>query len=170
LDSCSVFGYIDCLYSRRAAGGGFDVAATIFRIIAVVVIILGVFIAVFVLPFLSRFLKRANKSMAERARQVRDQVNTSLGGMETAQVQLEAFSAMTGSVKAGMTTAIGAADKAVSLLESRAFQVGLPAVLWFLLLAIALPRGLRRHKPKRAPRRVIPPPSWEAAAIEAEGE
>jgi hypothetical protein len=146
------------------------VSATIFRIIAVVVIILGVFIAIFVLPFLARFLKRTNKSMAESARHVRDQVNTSLGGMETAQVQLDAFAAATGSVKAGMTAAIGAADKAVSFLESRAFQIGLPAVLWFLLLAIALPRGLRHHKPKREPRKVIPPPSWEAAAAEAEAD
>lgn len=143
-------------------------AVTIFRIIAVVVIILGVFIGIFVLPFLARFLKKANKSMAGRARQVRDQVNTSLGGMETAQNQIEAFSAVSASVKAGMDSAISAAGKAVSFLESRTFQIGLPAVLWFLLLVIALPRGLRRRTPKPKPKRVIPPPSWEAAAAQAE--
>ena len=129
-------------------------------------IILGVFIGIFVLPFLARFLKKANKSMAGRARQVRDQVNTSLGGMKTAQDQIEAFSAVSASVKAGMDSAISAAGKAVSFLESRTFQIGLPAVLWFLLLVIALPRGLRRRTPK--PKRVIPPPSWEAAAAQAE--
>jgi len=143
-------------------------AVTVFRIIAIVVIILGVFIAIFVLPFLARFLKRVNKSMAGRARDLRDQVNTGLGGIESAQVQIEAVAAVTGQVKAGMNAAIGAADQAVTFLESRAFQIGLPAILWFLLLVIALPRGLRRHRQKPAPKRVVLPPSWEAAAARAE--
>jgi hypothetical protein len=143
-------------------------AATIFEIIGVVAIVVAVLVAVLVLPFLSRALKRFNKSGVERAHQVRTQVTSSLGGVEDAQVQIDSVAAVTEGVKAGMTAAIATADQAVTFLESRAFQVGLPAVLWFLLLVVALPRGLHRARPKKIPRRVIPPPSWEATEAGSE--
>jgi UDP-N-acetylmuramyl pentapeptide phosphotransferase/UDP-N-acetylglucosamine-1-phosphate transferase len=137
------------------------VAAVIFEIIAIVAMILAVLIAIFILPFLARFLKRTNKSMADRARGVRDQVTTSLGGMETAQAELESFAAMTSGAKAAMTGAIATADKAVQFLESRTFQIGLPLAFIFGLLAVAVPRGRRNPHPRKR-RTVIPPPSWEA--------
>ena len=143
-------------------------AATIFEIIGVIAIIIAVLVAVLVLPFLSRFLKKFNKSGVQRAHQVRAQVTESLGDVDSAQVQLDAFSALADGVKAGMGQAIEGVSRFVTFLESRTFQVGLPALLWFLLLVIALPRGLRRSKTAIRPRRVIPPPSWEAA--EASGE
>ena len=147
---------------------GVRLAATIFEIIGVVAIVVAVLVAVLVLPFLSRALKRFNKSGVDRAHRVRAQVTSSLGGVGDAQVQIDSVAAVTEGVKAGMTAAIGVADQAVSFLESRAFQIGLPAVLWFLLLVVALPRGLHGSRPKKSPRKVIPPPSWEAAEAGSE--
>ncbi|MHB8896180.1 MAG: hypothetical protein ACYC99_13525 [Candidatus Geothermincolia bacterium] len=144
-------------------------AATIFEIIGIIAIIVAVLVAVLVLPFLARFLKKFNKSGVERAHQVRVQVTESLDDVDSAQDQLDAFGAVTEGVKAGMVHAIDGASKVVSFLESRTFQVGLPMILWFLLLVIALPRGLRRPKGYTERRRVIPPPSWEATS-EAPGE
>jgi len=143
------------------------VAAKIFEIIAVVLIIIFGLAFAFALRFLAKFLKRNNKTMGSRAGEMRKQFDSSIGGMDNAQVQIEALAAVTTSVRAGMTGAIALAAKAVTFLESRAFQIGLPAVLWFLLLAIALPRGLREHRARRGEVHVIPPPSWEAEAARA---
>jgi predicted PurR-regulated permease PerM len=142
------------------------VTITILRIFAIVVIILGALAGVFILRFLARFLKKQNKSFSERARDVRKQVSTSIEGIDTAQEQIAAIASMTEAVQAGMVKTLEAADRTVGFLESRAFQIGLPAVLWFLLLVVALPRGLARRTPKTEsrPRRVILPPSREAAA------
>lgn len=144
-------------------------AAKVFQVIAIVAIILFGLIFAVALRFLGKFLKRHNKGMVSRASEVRKQFDSSMGGIDNAQVQIEAMAAATGAVRAGMDGAIAVADSAVSFLESRAFQVGLPMVLWFLLLVIAVPRGLRvrwtRLIPRPAP---IPPPSWEAAARAAE--
>jgi hypothetical protein len=143
-------------------------AATIFEIIGVIAIIVAVLVAILVLPFLSRALKRFNKSGAQRARDLREQVTSSMSDVDEAQKQLDAFTAVSEGLRTGMTQAIEVADGAVTFLESRAFQVGLPAALWFLLLAIALPRGLRGSRVKMVRRRVIPPPSWEAEGGPAE--
>lgn len=138
-------------------------AAKIFEIIAVVAIILFGLVFAIALRFLAKFLKRHNKGMLTRAGEVRKQFDASIGNVDNAQGQIQAMADMTGAVRAGMDSAIAVADRAVSFLESRPFQLGLPALLWFLLLVIALPRGLRlRRPPKREPK-VIPPPSWEAA-------
>ena len=140
-------------------------AAKVFEIIAVAAIILFGLVLIVALRFLAKFLKRHNKSMISRAGEVRRQFDSSIVGIDSAQGQIEAMAAMTGAVRAGMDSAIAVADSAVSFLESRTFQVGLPALLWFLLLVIALPRGLRSHWPRIMKiREPIPPPSWEAAA------
>ena len=141
-------------------------AAKVFEIIAVVAIILFALIFAVALRFLSKFLKRHNKGMLTRAGEMRKQFDASIGGVDNAQVQIAAMAEMTGAVRAGMDAAIGVADTAVSFLESRAFQIGLPALLWFLLVAIALPRGLRRAS--RSEPNVIPPPSWEASKASPE--
>lgn len=135
-------------------------AATIFEIIAVVAIVVAVLVAVLVLPLLAGLLKSFNKSGVKRAREFRTQVTGSLEDVDAVQAQLDALGQVTRGVKAGMDSAVEAAGKAVSFLESRTFQVGLPAVLWLLLLAVAVPRGIRGLSSVK-PRRVIPPPSWE---------
>jgi len=140
------------------------VAAKVFQIIAVATIILFGLVFALALRFLGKFLKRHNKGMVSRAGEVRKQFDSSIGGIDNAQGQIEAMAAMTGAVRGGMDSAIAVADRAVSFLESRTFQVGLPALLWVLLLVIAIPRGLRMRRPKQKEPNVIPPPSWEAAA------
>jgi len=164
LDSCPVIGYI----VPGTVGILLEVhlAAKVFEIIAVVAIILFALIFAVALRFLSKFLKRHNKGMLTRAGEMRKQFDASIGGVDNAQVQIAAMAEMTGAVRAGMDAAIGVADTAVSFLESRAFQIGLPALLWFLLVAIALPRGLRRAS--RSEPNVIPPPSWEASKASPE--
>jgi len=140
------------------------VASTIFKIIGIVSIVACTLVGILALPFLARFLKKVNESIADRSRQIRDQVSTSLNEIETAQTQIETIATTTSSIKAGMNSCLTTADKAVSFLESRIFQTGVPAALWLLLIAIALPRGLRKSKSKKKARRVIPPPSWDDAA------
>lgn len=139
-----------------------ELAATIFEIIGVVAIVVAVLVAILVLPFLSRMLKSFNKSGVKRAQQVRSQVTESIQDMNQAQEQLDAFAEVSKGVRAGMDAAVERASRTVAFLESRTFQVGLPALMWFLLLVVALPRGLRRSNMMRKPRRSIPPPSWEA--------
>lgn len=143
-------------------------AATIFEIIAVVAIVVAVLVAVLVLPLLARLLKSFNKSGVKRAREFRTQVTGSLKDVDSVQAQVDALAQVTRGVKAGMDGAVEVAGKAVSFLESRTFQLGLPAVLWFLLLAVAVPRGLRGLSALK-PRRVIPPPSWEEPKESAAG-
>ena len=55
---------------------------------------------------------------------------------------------------------IGAADKLVAFVRSDVFQVGVPVVLWFFLVAVTIPRLLVGGKKKKKPT-PIPPPSWE---------
>lgn len=132
------------------------------KILAIIGIILGTLIALVVLPVISRVLKKTNKTMAQRAREVSKEVNTSIAGLDEAQVQIQAMEAATAAVQQSVAAANKAAGQAVAFLESRTFQLGVPALLWFLLFAIALPRGLRLTTTRKK-RRVIPPPSWEAA-------
>ena len=142
--------------------------ATVFEIIAVVAIVLAVFIACFVLPISARYLKKTYKSLRPVSRGLRDQVGTSITGIDAAQVQLDAFAQATSGIKAGMDSALRGADKAVSFLRSNTFQVGLPVTLWVLFLVVALPRGLRRPAKKKARKKEpVPPSSWEREAAES---
>ncbi len=143
-------------------------AATIFEIIGTIAIIVAVLVAVLVLPVLARLLKRFNRSGADRARGIRSQVTESIGDVDAAQEQLDAFAAVSAGVRVAMDHAIEGTGRVVGFLESRTFQVGLPLVLWFLLLLVAVPRGFRRPKTATKPRRVIPPPSREDASGQSE--
>ena len=144
-------------------------AAKVFQIIGTVFVILFTVVLIVILPVLARLLKRLNKSFGKRRTDLSGQMRTSISSIEGAQGQIEAIGAMTGAVKAGMASAIALADRVVVFLRSSTFQVGLPLVMWFLLLALAVPRGLLGIKKRRKSRREpIPPPSWQLA--EAEGE
>ena len=137
-------------------------AAKVFQIIGIVALVLFIPINFILLYMAGKLLKKINRSLGERAGGIRKQVTASLSGIDTAQDQLEEFSAVTASVRAGMDKAIEAADKAVGFLKSTTFQAGLPAVIWILFLAVALPRGLRKRKVKKKNRVTpVPPPSWE---------
>jgi hypothetical protein len=138
------------------------VAAKIFQIIGIVGILIAAFLVVVILHFLRKGLKKANQALGTGRREVRKDLTSSLKGLDDAQGQLEAFSVMTDTVKAGMGSAIGAADKLVAFVRSDVFQVGVPVVLWFFLVAVTIPRvllgGKKKKKKKPTP---IPPPSWE---------
>jgi len=140
------------------------VAAKVFQIIGIVVLALSVFLFIFVLPMVARFLKKMNSTLSAKAGVIGGQVKVSLAGIDTAQGQLEAVSAVTASVKSGMAAAISTSDRVITFLKSGVFQAGLPVLTWILLLAIALPRGLRKRKKKKKKVTPIPPPSWEKAA------
>ena len=140
-------------------------AAKVFQIIGIVVIIITVLISVLILPFLSRLLKRLNKALSAGRPDIAREMSQSLHEIEAAQGQIEAVTAMTESVKSGMQAAIGVADKVVEFLESGVFQVGLPVLLWFLILVTSIIRGLQwGRKGKESTIAPIPPPSWEAEA------
>lgn len=137
-------------------------AAKVFQIIAIVVMVVTLFILILILPFISRMLKKLNKSFADRRVGIRSQMTASLTEMEAAQGQIEALSQVTASVKDGLDSMMGVTDKAVAFLRSNAFQFGLPVVIWLLLLVVAIPRGVRGPRPRKKPAPVvIPPPSWE---------
>lgn len=137
-------------------------AAKVFEVIGIVALVLLIPTAFVILYMAGKSLKKVNLSLVGRAGDMRKQVEASLSGMDTAQGQLAAFSTVSTSVKAGVDKAIEAADKAVGFLKSTAFQVGLPAAIWVLFLAVTLPRGLiRRKKKKKSEVKPIPPPSWE---------
>lgn len=131
------------------------------QITGIVAVVLGLFVGVVVLPVVGRFLKKAHRVIQQRARELPGQVSATTEGMAAAQVQIDALIAATTGVKRGMETAIGLADRAVAFLNSTAFQVGLPALIWTLFLFIALPRGLRGRRKKSPGIVPIPPPSWE---------
>lgn len=137
------------------------VAAKIFQIIGIIALVIAIFVFIIILPIINRLLKGLNRTLGSRGRDLRGQMSSSLKEIEVAQGQLETVVSATDSVKSGMRAAIGAADKFVDFLKSPVFQLGLPVSLWFLLLAVAVPRGIRRHKKISKKQRVIPPPSWE---------
>jgi hypothetical protein len=150
-----------------------SVAATVFEIIGAMTVVLGVLITIVVLFLMNKGLKSANRALEARKGDFSKDLRASLEGLDDAQGQLEAMSSATEGVKAGMQAAVSAADRLVSFLKSSVFQVGVPTVLWVLLVFIAVPRGLRgsRAALKKKKKKKIPPPSWEAAAelLEAEG-
>lgn len=137
-------------------------AARIFQIIGIVGILIAGFLVIIILHFLRKGLKKANKSLGGGRSEVRRELASSLKGLDGAQEQLEALSEVTASVKAGMLSGIGVADRVVAFVRSDAFQVGVPVAMWFLLLVFTFPRVLAasRKKPKKK-KTPIPPPSWE---------
>lgn len=145
-------------------------AAKVFQIVGIIVLAVSIFLFIFLLPALARILKKTNSSLAGKARLVGDQMRSSINGMDAAQDQIKAASEITASVKAGMSASIRSADRALGFLNSRPFQAGVPILLWVLLFAIALPRGLRKLKKKKKIK-PIPPPSWEKAeaALKTDG-
>jgi len=137
-------------------------AGTIFEIIGIIAIILFGLIMLAILFFMGKGIKHLNKILGSRRGEVSKDLVTSLKSLQQAQDQLEAVSIMTATVKDGMSAAIGITDKAVDFLKSDAFQVGLPLTFWFLLVAVAVPRGFlgkKKHKKKKTG--PIPPASWE---------
>lgn len=141
---------------------------TAFRIVAIVFIALGLIAAVVILRFLAGALKKRNSSFAGRTRGVREQMAGTISGIDEAQGRIEALEAATDGVKKGMDRALAFSDGAVVFLESRAFQAGVPLVLWLLFAAVLVPRSFRaaRTAARKRRRKVIPPPSWEKAAAE----
>lgn len=131
------------------------------QITGTVAVILGLFVCIVVLPVVGRFLKKALRFLRERAGAIPGQIEATAGNVTAAQEQVDALLAVTANVKAGMQAAIALADRVIAFLNSPAFQVGLPAMLWTLFLVVALPRGLRRRKKKGPAVTPIPPPSFE---------
>ena len=138
-------------------------AVKIFEIIGVVAIVIFVPIFVLLFRFLSKSLKKANKSLWTRRSEIRNNLSSTLKGLDGAQGQIEALSAMTANVSSGMQSAIGAADKLIAFVKSNAFQRGIPVALWTMLAVVGITRGLAPIKPKKKKKKPtpIPPPSWE---------
>ncbi len=132
----------------------------VLQIIAIVVIGLAILLFIILLPLLSRLLKKLNKSLSAGRPAIAREMITSLGEMKAAQDQIESVAVATDSVKSGMKAAISAADRAVGFLESNAFQVGFPALIWVLVLMVSILRVLKPRKVKKEVT-LIPPPSWE---------
>jgi len=133
----------------------------VLQIIAIVVIAFAILLFIILLPLLSRLLKKLNKSLSAGRPAIAREMSTSLGEMKAAQDQIESVAVYTDSVESGMKAAISAADRAVGFLESNAFQVGLPALIWVLFLTISIFRVLKPRNVKKKVT-VIPPPSWES--------
>ncbi len=154
--------YICCLGTGPGDSGGRKLAAKIFQVIGIVGILIASLLVIVVLYFLRKGLKKANQSLGGGRSEVRKELASSLKGLDGAQEQLEALSAVTESVKAGMRSGIGAADRLVAFVKSDAFQVGVPMAMWLLLIVVTIPRavsgGKKKIKKKPTP---IPPPSWE---------
>jgi len=135
----------------------------VLQIIAIVVIAFAILLFILLLPLLSRLLKKLNKSLSAGRPAIAREMSTSIGEMNAAQDQIESVAVVTDSVKSGMKAAISAADKAVEFLESSAFQVGLPALIWVLFLTVSIFRLVKPRKVKKEVT-VIPPPSWESGS------
>lgn len=134
---------------------------TVFQVIGVISIFLAALVVIIVFYFLNKGLRHLNSVLDSRRKEIGRDLRTSLEGLDEAQGQIEALSAATAGVRAGMDSAISAADTAVSFLRSSAFQIGVPAAMWLLLVLIAIPRALRSPARKKSVK-VIPPPSWQA--------
>ena len=138
-------------------------AAKIFEIIGVVAIVIFIPIFVLIFHFLGKFLKKVNKSIGTSRSGIRNNISSTMTGLDGAKVQIEALTATTTAVSSGMRSAIGSADKLVAFLKSNAFQMGIPVALWTILAVVGLTRGLTPVKPKKKKNKPtpIPPPSWE---------
>lgn len=135
--------------------------ARIFQIIGIVFTVLFTILIIVALPLINRLLKQLNKSFSERKNTITQEVTRSEIGMDTARQQVDALKASTDIFRRNLEKVVTIADSAVAFLDSNAFQLGLPLVLWVLFFAVALPRGLRQKRRKRKRFEAVPPPSWE---------
>lgn len=135
--------------------------AKIFQVIGVIAIILVSLVVILVFYFLNKGLRHLNETIGSGRAGIGRELRTSMEGLDDARDQLGQISAATEAARAGMDSAIAAADTVLMFLQSKPFQVGVPVVMWLALLAFTLPRSLARHRKKK--REVIPPPSWQAA-------
>lgn len=140
--------------------------AKTFQVVGIVAIILAGLIAIPVFHFLSKGLKRLNESIGSRRSEIHRDLRVSLEELDGAQGQLDQISAATEVARAGMSSALAAADATLAFLRSNAFQVGVPVAMWSILLAVTIPKSLARHRKKRL--EPIPPPSWQEAAEQEE--
>jgi hypothetical protein len=139
------------------------VAAKIFEIIAIVAIVICIPILILLFRLSSKSLRKLNKSMGGRRVEIRKNLSSSLMGLDDAQGQIDALSAVTANVEKGMRAAMGTADKFLAFVKSKTFQRGVPVTLWTILAVVGITRGLTPVKPKKKKKKpsAIPPPSWE---------
>ena len=161
--TCKLLRYIYRQGSTKRKDGG---AVVVLEIIGIVAILLALAVSLVVLPLIGGFLKSLNKSMGGRVSEIKKQVGSSVENIEMANKEIEAIAAATAGVRLGMDKTLKATDKAIAFLDSKAFQLGFPAVLWVFFFVVALPRAIfhQKKKKKKSPLEPIPPPSWQAAA------
>jgi predicted PurR-regulated permease PerM len=136
----------------------------VLEILGIIGVLLLLVVSVIVLPLLGSLLKSMNKSIVTRGPGFRKQVNESMTEIQDVNKEIEALAAATKGVKVGMDKALSTADRVIEFLESKVFQLGLPAILWAVFFLVALPRAIFHRKKKREAVEPIPPPSWQAAA------
>ncbi|HEY5531733.1 MAG TPA: hypothetical protein VIK22_07000 [Candidatus Anoxymicrobiaceae bacterium] len=138
--------------------------AKIFEVIGALAIILFGIILIALLFFIGKGLKKLNRMIADHRAGITRNLDVSLGGIQEAQVQIDALSVLTSTVRTGLGSALSGADMMVSFLKSSVFQTGLPVLLWMGLIAVTMPRALfgsLKKKKKISSTKPIPPPSWE---------
>jgi len=138
--------------------------AKIFEVIGALAIILFGIILIALLFFIGKGLKKLNRMIADHRAGITRNLDVSLGGIQEAQVQIDALSVLTSTVRTGLGSALSGADMMVSFLKSSVFQTGLPVLLWMGLIAVTMPRALfgsLKKKKKTSSTKPIPPPSWE---------
>ncbi len=133
----------------------------VLEILGIIGIFLLLAVSVIVLPLLGGLLKSVNKSLGSRGPELKKQVRDSVASMDTAGQQIEAMALATKSARLGMNKALEASDRVLAFLNSKVFQLGVPAVMWVLFFVIAVPRGLFARARWFKPVEPIPPPSWE---------
>ncbi len=138
--------------------------AKIFEVIGALAIILFGIILIALLFFVGKGLKKLNRMIADHRAGITRNLDVSLGGIQEAQVQIDALAVLTSTVRTGLGSALSGADVMVSFLKSSVFQTGLPVLLWMGLIAVTMPRALfgsLKKKKNKSPIKPIPPPSWE---------
>jgi len=138
------------------------------EILGIIGVLLLLIISVIVLPLAGHLLKSLNKGLVTRGPSFRKQVNDSVTEIQDVNKDIESLAAATRGVKLGMDKALVTAGRVVEFLESKTFQLGVPAIMWVLFFLIAVPRAWRAT-PKIfnwKPVEPIPPPSWQKAAEE----
>ncbi len=141
---------------------GLMLVAKIFEVIGALAIILFGIILIVLLFFIGKGLKKLNRMIADHRAGITRNLDVSLGGVQEAQVQIDALSVMTSTVRTGLGSALSGADVMVSFLKSSVFQTGLPVLLCIGLIAVTMPRALFGNlKKKKSSTKPIPPPSWE---------
>ena len=160
--TCELLRYIYRRDSTKQKDGS---AVLVLEIIGIVAILLALAVSLVVLPLIGGLLKSLNKSMGVRVPEIGKQVGSLVEDIELANKEIDTIAAATAGVRQGMDKTLKATDKAIAFLDSKAFQLGFPAVLWVFFFVVALPRAIfHREKKKKSPLEPIPPPSWQDAA------